>query len=692
MRPSPRPPTAFVAAAALAIVLFPRPAAPAARPFTVHDLVALQRVSEPQVSPDGRQVVFAVRSTDLAANRGRTDLWLVAADGTGLRQLTRGQEAEASPRWSPDGKAIYFLSSRAGTGQVWRLRMDGGEAERVTSLPVDVGSFGLSRDGTRLLVSALVFPDCSARPEGALACTAKRIEERGRSKATGHLYTQLPVRHWDEWLDGRRSHLFALPVAGGTPVDLMKDMDADCPSRPFGGADDYTFTPDGKGVVFSAKDAGREDAWSTNFDLFLVPADGSSRPRNLTPANLAWDAAPSFSPDGRQLAWLAMTVPGYEADRFRVMVRAWPDGPEREVAKGWDRSPGGPLAWSADSRAVYTTADDDGRHPLFAIDVASGAVRVAAKGGNVQSPSLAAGTLAFQREDLGAPADLYAAAPDGSGLRQLTRMNASLLAQVELGASEEVTFAGWNGEKVHAWLVRPPGFDPAKRYPVAFLIHGGPQGSWVDDFHYRWNPQVYAGAGYVALMVDFHGSTGYGQRFTDSIQDDWGGKPLEDLQKGLAAALSARPWMDGSRVAALGASFGGYMVDWIAGAWPDRFRCLVSHDGSLDEFHSYFDTEELWFPEREHGGTPWQVPESYQRHNPVNLVKSWKTPILFIHGGKDYRVVETQGLSAFTAAQRLGVPSEFLYFPDENHWVLKPQNSIQWHETVLRWLDRWTRP
>jgi len=690
--PSPPLPRALPALVAAFALLLPAAARAAPHPLGVRDLVALERVSDPQLSPDGTRLAFVVRTTDLEANRGRTHVWLAAADGTGLRQATAGPEGESTPRWAPDGRALYFLAARGGPAQVWRLRMDGGEAERVTSLPTDVGSFAVSRDGRRLVVSAQVFPDCASDPAGALACTARRVEERARSKASGRLYTQLPVRHWDEWLDGRRNHLFAVSASGGVPVDLMRAMDADCPSRPFGGSEDFTFTPDGEGVVFSAKDVGREEAWSTNFDLFLVPSDGSGPPRNLTPRNPAWDAQPSFSPDGKELAWLAMTVPGYEADRFRIMIRAWPDGPEREVAKGWDRSPEGALAWSPDSRTLLATADSGGRHSLFAIDVATGAARVVERGGTVHGPTVAGGIVAFSREDLGSPADLYAANLDGTGLRRLTRVNAKALEQVALGAAEEFTFPGWNGEPVHAWVVKPPGLDPATKAPVAFLVHGGPQGSWLDDFHYRWNPQVYAGAGYAAVMVDFHGSTGYGQRFTDSIRDDWGGKPLEDLQKGLAAALARFPWMDGTRVAALGASFGGYMVNWIAGAWPDRFRCLVSHDGDLDEFHAYFDTEELWFPEREYGGVPWRVPQSYQRHNPINLVKNWKTPILVIHGGRDYRVVETQGLATFTAAQRLGVPSEFLHFPDENHWVLKPQNSIQWHDTVLRWIDRFTKP
>ena len=680
-----------LAAVLAPLLLLPGRAPGAERPFSVRDLVSLERASDPRPSPDGKVVAFALRTTDLEANRGRTHLWLVRADGSGLRRLTAAPEGESSPRWSPGGEALYFLAARDGSQQVWRLRMDGGEAEKVTSLPVDVGSFALSRDGRTLAVAAQVFPDCSADGAGALACTARRLEERAKSKASGRLYTALPVRHWDEWLDGRRSHLFAVPASGGPPRDLMRGMDADCPSRPFGGDEEYAFTPDGSGVVFTAKDAGREEAWSTNFDLFLVPADGSVAPRNLTAGNRAWDTSPAFSPDGKSLAWLAMSVPGYESDRFRILVKAWPDGPAREVAAGWDRSPEGALAWSADSRTLFATADDGGRHSLFAVDVASGAVRALARGGTVKGPAAAAGSVFFTVEDLRSPADLYSARPDGSGLVRLTRLNAAALSGVEMGGVEEFTFAGFGGEAVHAWVVRPTGFDPARRYPVAFLVHGGPQGSWLDDFHYRWNPQIYAGAGYASVLVDFHGSTGYGQRFTDSIGGDWGGKPLEDLEKGLAAALARYPWMDGRRVAALGASFGGYLIDWIEGAWPDRFRCLVSHDGDFDEFHAYFDTEELWFPEREFGGTPWEVPERYERHNPANLVGRWKTPILFIHGGKDFRVVETQGLSAFTAAQRRGVPSELLYFPDENHWVLKPWNSVQWYDTVLRFVDRYTK-
>jgi dipeptidyl aminopeptidase/acylaminoacyl peptidase len=671
--------------AVLSLLLACPAAAAGPHAFAVEDLVAMRRLEDPRVSPDGTRIAFTLSTVDLDANKRRVDLWMVNADGTGLRQLTRSQESEASPRWAPDGRSLYFVAKReAETKQVWRLPIDGGEASQVTRLPLEVGSFSVSPDGRSLVVSMEVFPDC---PD--LACTAKRLAEKPAS--TGKLYRQLLFRHWDEWEDGLRAHLFAVRLAdpsGG--VDLMRGMDADCPEKPFGGDEAWAFTPDGRAVVFTAKDEGREAAWSTNLDLFLAPLDGSKVPGRLTGENRASDTGPVFSPDGKQLAWRAMTRPGYEADRRRVMVRPWPSGPEREVAPGWDRSPD-ELAWSPDGKTLYATADHLGRHALFALDVRTGAARALVEQGTVLGVAAARGHVFFSKDDLRSPADLFSVKPDGAGLAQLTRMNADLLAQVRLGGAEQFTFAGWNGEAVHAWLVRPVGFDPAKKWPVAFLIHGGPQGSFGDNFHYRWNPQAYAGAGYAAVMVDFHGSTGYGQAFTDSIGGDWGGKPLEDLQRGLDEALKRYPFLDGDRVAALGASYGGWMVNWIAGAWPDRFRCLVSHDGNLDEQFAYFDTEELWFPERDHGGTPWENPEGYQRHNPVNMVKRWKTPILVIHGGRDFRVAETQGMATFTAAQRRGIPSELLHFPDENHWVLKPNNSILWHHTVLAWLDRWTK-
>jgi len=657
-------------------------------PFSIHDMLAMDRISGPEVSPDGKSVVFVVRRTDLEANRGRTDLWMVGTDGTGLRRMTTDAASDTSPNWSPDGKSIYFLSTRSGSSQVWKIPANGGEATPITSLPLDIGSFLVSPDGNLLLVSAEVFPGKN------LAESAKQVDATAKKQASGRLYESLLFRHWDTWSDGRRNHLFVVPASGGTAIDIMPAMDADAPSKPFGGAEEIAFTPDSRSVIFSARDAGREEAWSTNFDLFLASVDGKSL-TNLTAANKAWDTQPVFSPDGKTLAYLAMERAGFEADRFRIILRSWPGGTTRVLTQAWDRSPS-EIVWSSDGKTIYASADNLGHHSLFAIDVASGAARTVVNDGTVNSPVLVPGAKGADRivyglDTLLSPVELFSVKSDGSDVRRLTNINAGKVAAARMGKPEQFSFEGANGDKVYAWVVTPADFDPSKKYPVAFLIHGGPQGSFGNHFHYRWNPQAYSGAGYAAVMVDFHGSTGYGQAFTDAIRHDWGGKPLVDLQKGLAAAVDRYKWLDGDRVAALGASYGGYMINWIAGNWPDRFRALVSHDGNLDERFAYYATEELWFPEWEHGGTPWDNPEGYAKHNPIDFVKNWKTPMLVVHGGQDFRVVDTGGMATFTALQRRGIPSQFLYFPDENHWVLKPANSILWHETVLAWLDRWTK-
>ncbi|HEV8580674.1 MAG TPA: S9 family peptidase [Thermoanaerobaculia bacterium] len=657
-------------------------------PFTVHDLLAMDRITEPQPSPQGDKVVFVVRTTDLEANRGRTDLWRVNIDGTGLTRLTTDPAADNNPRWAPDGKSVYFLSSRSGSNQVWRLAATGGDPVQVTKLPLDVSNLTISPDGSRIAFSLEVFVDCPT-----LACTKERLDQEEKRKSSGRLY-QGGVgffRHWDTWSDGRRNHLFTMPLAGGEPVDLSRGMNADVPSRPFGGTEEFTFSPDGRTVIFAARDAGREEPWSTDFDLYRVPADGLRTAENLTDANPAWDTQPAFSPDGRTLAYLAMSRPGFEADRFRIKLRDLATGRERVLAEEWDRSPDG-VFFSADGRTLFTAAGDVGQHPLFAIDVASGKVTKLLSDGHVREPQRAGDRLVFGRDTLRSPVELYAVGRDGSALTQITRINQEKVAAAVTGESVQFHFQGANGDTVYGWVTKPAGFQPDRKYPLAFLIHGGPQGSFNNEFHYRWNPQVYAGAGYAVVTVDFHGSTGYGQAFTDAIRLDWGGKPLVDLQKGLEAALQQNPWIDGDRACALGASYGGFMVNWIAGNWPGRFKCLVSHDGTFDQRMMYYGTEELWFPEWEMGGPYWQSPASFEKHNPVQFVDRWETPMLVVHGGLDYRIPDNQGVAAFTALQRRGIPSQFLQFPDENHWVLKPANSILWHDTVLAWLARWLQP
>ncbi len=652
-------------------------------PFTVHDLVSMDRIGDPQVSADGEWIVFVKSSLDLEANRRRSDLWLVHADGTGLRRLTTDPAGDFNPRWSPTGDAVYFLSTRSGSSQAWRVMVEAGGVAQVTDLPLSVGNLALSPDGQLLAFTLDVFPDCET-----IDCTVSQLHDREQLVTSGVLYEHIFIRHWDTWKDGRRSHLFVMPAAGGDAVDVMAGMDADAPSKPFGGPEEFTFTPDSRGLVFTARVAGREEPWSTDFDLYFVPIDGSAAPELITTENRAWDTSPVFSPDGRTLAYLAMARPGFESDRFRIVLKRWPDGEPRVLTENWNRSPGG-FVWSPDGHALLATAGNIGNVALFAVDGRSGRVRAIIDEGHVRSPQFARDRIVFGRDHFQSPVELYSARPDGSDIRAITRVNADRLSRVLLGESEQFSFQGWNDETVYGWLVKPANFDPSQTYPVAFLIHGGPQGSFDNDFHYRWNPQIYTAAGYVAVMIDFHGSTGYGQAFTDAITGDYGGKPLEDLQKGLAAALARYPWMDGARVCALGASYGGYMINWIAGNWPDRFRCLVNHDGIFDERMMYYATEELWFPEWDMGGPYWLNPAGYEKDNPANHVDEWRTPMLVIHGALDYRVPLEQGIATFTALQRKGIPSQFLYYPDENHWVLSPANSIQWHETVLAWLARW---
>jgi len=655
--------------------------------FTVEDLVLLKRISDPQLSPDGRQVAFVQRETDMDANKGRTSLWLLElTPGTAApRRLTDVKANDSSPRWSPDSRTLYFLSTRSGSSQVWRLALTGGDAQRVTDYPLEVGALKVSPHADLLALSMEVFPDCPT-----LACTRERLDARSRDKATGRLYERLFIRHWDTWSNGTRSHLFSAPLSAGgtastTPIDVSKGFDADIPGKPFGGDEDFAFSPDGRSLVFSARIAGHTEPWSTNFDLFQTPVDGSAPPVNLTSGNPAWDALPVFLANG-DLAWLAQQRPGFESDRFHIVLKDARSGAVRSLTGGWDRTVHR-LGATPDGKALLASVDELGQAPLYRIDPKSGAPARLVAGGAVEAFSAARERVVFARADLGGPEDLYVVGLRGGPARRLTEVNHEVLAGRRMSDFAQFSFKGWNDESVYGYVVKPYGFEPGRRYPIAFVVHGGPQVSFGNLWTYRWNAQAFAGGGYAVVMIDFHGSPGYGQAFTDSISRDWGGKPLVDLQKGLAAALAKYPWLDGERVCALGASYGGFMMNWIEGHWPDRFRCIVNHDGLFDQRMMYYATEELWFPEWELGGPQYENPQGYEAANPANLVSKWRTPMLVIHGEQDFRIPYPQGIGTFTALQRRGIESKLLIFPDENHWVLKPADSVLWYHTVLGWLD-----
>jgi len=671
------------------------PAAQAVRGFQASDMVRMDRYSSPTLSPNGRKLVFAKRVVDFDANRASTSLWiedLFARDAAPPKQLTPDGWNVNSPAFSPDGATVYFLSAKTGSSQLYAMPAAGGTPKQLTDLAQDIASFKLSPDGTRIAVASTAFPDCvDSADADALACTKQRQDAQAKAnrKASGKIFDHMFIRHWDTWADGTLNRVFVVPADAKSPAKtallVSAGVPGDIPSKPFGDLSDLAWSPDGKQLAMSARVSDRSEPWSTNFDIWLANSDGSGTARNLTAANTAWDAGPVFSADGKTLYYRAMKVPGFEADRFALMAMDLASGKTRELDPDWDRSANG-IALSADGKTIYTTAEDMGQQPLFAVDIASGKPTQVVGDGTVGEFGIAGPTLAFARNTMKTGDEIFSAALDGSTQRAITSSAGEMLPDVAWGDFEQFSFKGWNNETVHGYVVKPWNYVEGKKYPVAFLIHGGPQGSFGNGWSYRWNPQTYAGQGYAVVMVDFHGSVGYGQAFTDAISQHWGDRPLEDLQKGWAAALKQYPFLDGDKACALGASYGGYMAYWIAGNWKQPWKCIVAHDGVFDNRMMGYATEELWFSEHENGGTPWQNPQGYEKFNPILHVKDWTVPMLIVHGQLDYRIPVEQGIAAFSALQRKGVESKFLYFPDENHWVLKPQNSLLWHDTVNGWL------
>ena len=662
------------------------------RPFTYEDLLLLDRMYGLDVDPNGDYAVFSVRATDMEQNKGVSSLWLKdlqQPDQPEVR-LSVSDAGATDAHFSPDGGSIYFLSARGENGvtNLWRTDLAGAKAEQVTHLPLDVIAYQLAPDGAGVVVALAVFPDCRG---DEITCTVKRQVSDRADPSSGTVYTRLFVRHWDTWADGTRNHLFYLPLeqVGAEPVALMDGFDGDVPSKPFGDAGDLSISPDGRTVFFSVRVAGDRGPWSTNFDIYSVPVTGGPATL-LTVENDAWDAAPRMSPDGRLLAYKAMARPGFEADRFAIMLRDG-NGNVRPLAADWDRSVD-EMKWAADGKSLLVTAADMGRERLFRIDIENGQVTQLSADGHIDAFVGTPRGLVFMKSALNSPSLLYMAKPKArmidDGAVPLTRVDA-VVKDRAFGKYEQFHFKGWNNEDVHGYVIKPANYVDGRKYPVAFLIHGGPQGSFGDSWSYRWNPETYAGAGYAVVMIDFHGSMGYGQAFTDAISTHWGDRPLEDLRKGWDHVLRNYPFLDGDRAAALGASYGGFMVNWIAGNWKEPWKCLVSHDGVFDTRSMGYTTEEMWFEEWENGADVFTDPAAYDRFDPALHAKDWSVPMLVIHSDLDFRIPVEQGIAVFTALQAKGIPSQFLHFPDENHWVLRPQNSMKWHRTVFDWLDRY---
>jgi dipeptidyl aminopeptidase/acylaminoacyl peptidase len=654
------------------------------RPFDVNAMLELKRMSDPQISPDGKWVTFTVQSVDVAANKKPMQVWIVPVEGGSPKQITRDGEFNQRARWSPDSKRIAYISDRGGSSQIWQMDPDGGNAKQITNLSTEADGVMYSPDGRNLVFTSEVYPECSADE----ACNKRNLDADKSSKVRARIYTELLYRHWTTWQSKRRSHLLVVPASGGAPVDLTPGTRT-VPPFSLGGPDDYDIAPDGMEVIYSMN-ADSTPATSTNADLYAVSIKGGES-KKITFTSGA-DSSPQYSRDGKYLAWRAQFRSGYESDRWRLMVLERATGKVTNLTETLDRWVNS-FTWSPDSGNLFFTTNDRGRQGIQIISVNGGAVRSVA-GGDSELDDMQltrdGKTMVYTQQSGMSPVEIFRASSSGGAGVALTHLNDQVLNSFQLTPLEESWTDAPDGARVQSFTVKPFGFQPNHKYPVLMLIHGGPQGFWGHAWTYRWNAQVFAAAGYLVVMVNPRGSTGYGQKFIDEINNDWGGRAFDDIMAVTDRVVTQVPYADGSKLTAAGGSYGGYMVNWILGH-TQRFKALISHAGVYDLQSEFGATEELWFPLWEFGGAPWDRMEEYHKWSPSHYVKDFKTPTLVIHGEQDYRVPYNQGLELFTALQIQKVPSKLLLYPDEGHWVLKPQNSLLWYKTFVEWLDSWVQ-
>jgi dipeptidyl aminopeptidase/acylaminoacyl peptidase len=682
-------------------------------PFTFEDMMKLKRVDEPVPSPDGKWVVFAAEDVDLEANTKIAHLWIVPANGGESKRLNETANHEERPRFSPDGKRLIWTSKATDPTQIWMCDFNSdsgtliGKPHQVTDISTGADGGIWSPDGNNIVFVSSVYPDCY--DDG---CNKRHDEELKKSKVKAKIFSRLFYRHWNAFTEFKRSHLFVInadanltgltgQVSGAQnvssePRDLTPG-DHDVPPFHIGGQDMYAISPDGQELAYTCN-TDEVEATSTNKEIFIVPMAGgkgqSSSDAKKISTSPGADETPLYSPDGKYLAWRSQARAGFESDKWRLMVQDRQSGKITELAKTFEYSIGS-FAWTSIPGEILFAAERRGFAPIFSTIVgADWTILGKLEPLHGDDLTFANNFLYYNNMSVHAPneiwrVDVTPGQADKEGER-VTHMNDALLSQIDMQPLESFTFKGGNDEEVQGFMIKPPGFIPNKKYPLKFLIHGGPQGAWGNDWTYRWNAELFAANGYVVVMINFHGSTGYGQKFTDSISGDWGGKPYVDLMKGLDYVEKTYPFIDKNREAALGASYGGYMANWLLGH-TDRFKCIVSHDGTFNTESVYGTTEELWFPEWEFGGPPWKNREKYRRYSPHLSADKFKTPTLVVHGQNDYRLDVSEGFQLFTTLQRLKIPSKMLYFPDEGHWVLKPQNSRLWYKTVNDWVDQWCK-